>query len=312
VLHRPDWTPPAPGRIEWQPVPIPAGPVLRRVRGERRHLARELQRLGANVYDHGFLPLPAVPMPCCLLLHDLRAADGFTAWPRWLATFVLRRCARAAAAIVVPSRFTAARVRAVLGGSGPVHVVPNGVDLPPMGPPPAAGHLLHVGHLEPRKNLEVLLRALALLPPAERPALQFVGRDQGSGAALRRLAGRLGLGAAVQFRGPCDEVTVAGLYAGARAVVVPSRCEGFGLCALEGLAHGRPVLVAEAGALPEVVGEAGTVLPAGDAAAWARAIAATAADPPGEPARRRARAAAFPWRAAAAAQLRVWRELARS
>jgi glycosyltransferase involved in cell wall biosynthesis len=63
---------------------------------------------------------------------------------------------------------------------------------------------------------------------------------------------------------------------------VPSRYEGFGLCAAEGLAAGRPVLVADAGALPELAGA--TVLPVDDAAAWAAAIAT----PPPPPARRQA------------------------
>lgn len=311
VLHRPDWSPPPLPRIGWCPIEIAAGPTLRRVLGESRCVARTLQRLGVHVFDHGFLPLPDVPMQSCLLLHDLRAVDGFSRWPRWLARHALRNSAARAGAIVVPSAFTAARVRAVLGETTPVHIVPNGVDLPNLAPAPAPrGHLLHTGHLEPRKNLAVLLRALALLPPGERPPLELVGHDAGAGRALRALASRLRLGDAVHFRGRLPDAEVAVLYAAARAIVVPSFYEGFGLCALEGLAHGRPVLVAAAGALPEVVGPAGIPLPPDDPAAWARAIAATATDPPGAIPARRARAAQFAWPAAATRLLAVWRDLA--
>jgi glycosyltransferase involved in cell wall biosynthesis len=214
--------------------------------------------------------------------------------------------------VVVPSRFTAARVLAVTGGAGAaITVVPNGVELPPPAAPPAIdgdpGYLLHVGHLEARKNLAVVLHALAQLPAAQRPRLRLVGADAGAGSGLRREVHRFGLAAWVEFLGCLDDAAVARLLAAARAVVVPSVHEGFGLPALEALAHGRPVLVAEAGALPEVVGTEGVVLPPHDARAWALAIAASAPDPADAPDRRRTAAAAHGWQQAAAGLLAVWR-----
>jgi len=314
VLHRPDFVPgPLPSNIAFQPIAIPAGPTWRRVRAERRLLPPTLHALGANVLDHGFLPLPRTAVPACLLLHDVRAADGQTRWPRWFARWHLRSSCARAAAIVVPSAFTAARVRALAPDAAVPTVVGNGIELPAAASPPKApgnGHLLHTGHLEPRKNLDVVLHALALLPTERRPDLVLVGRDAGSAAHLQQLAARLGIARSLHVRGVLADAEVAALCVTARAVVVPSTYEGFGLAALEGLACGRPTLVAAAGALPEVVGEAGTCLPPHDAAAWARAIDATATDAAAAAPARRQRAAQFAWPAAAQRLLAVWRSIA--
>ena len=314
VLHRPDYTPPTLcENVKWQAIPIRGGPTRRRIVDERRHLARALERLGANVLDHGFLPLPKLTVPSCLLLHDLRAAEGITRWPRWLARRVLRGSCARAAAIVVPSQFTARRLHELAPGSQPV-VIPNGATSNPAtdrgAPDDDRGYLLHVGHLEARKNVEVVLRALARLPADERPDLVLVGRDAGRAAALRRLGEQLGITGALRFRGVVDDETVAELGAAARAVVVPSPYEGFGLPAIDALAAGRPALVAAAGALPEVTGTVGVHLPADDVEAWATAIAATAVDDVEAAAARRAHAAQFSWSHAATATVALWRRLA--
>ncbi|MFO1077699.1 MAG: glycosyltransferase [Planctomycetota bacterium] len=155
----------------------------------------------------------------------------------------------------------------------------------------------------------MLLRALALLPPGERPPLVLVGRDAGAGPRLRALADDLGI--ATMVTSPASSTTRRSLNLGAtaRAIVVPSRYESFGFAALDGLARGRPTLVAAAGALPEVVGNAGVVLPADDPAAWAQAIAATRDDAPGAAAARRAAAAHHGWEDAAARLVGLWRRL---
>jgi alpha-1,3-rhamnosyl/mannosyltransferase len=96
------------------------------------------------------------------------------------------------------------------------------------------------------------------------------------------------------------------LYAGARALVLPSFDEGFGLPVLEAMSAGLPVIVSNRGSLPEVVGTAGSIVPADDAAAWAAAIARTHDDQPwmlAQGAASLARAATFTW-SGAASQLR--------
>ena len=315
VLHRQGFTPPhMHAAIGWREVAIPAAPSWRRALAERRQLPRVLRDLDADLLDHAMLPLPRVPCPVVLTIHDLRDADGHGHRPRWFARWLVRRACVRARAVVVPSRFTAARLAAI-APSAPVTIVPNGVGLPPASPAPgspaprAGGHLLHVGHLEPRKNLGVLLRALARIPDGVRPELWLCGADAGAGRALHALARRLGVQDRVRFLGVVPDADLPSLYAGARAVVVPSRYEGFGLCALEGLAHGLPVLVSDAGALPEVVGAHGIVLPVDDIAAWAAAIERTA-DGGAIPSAGRARAATCSWQRAATQVVDLWREIA--
>jgi glycosyltransferase involved in cell wall biosynthesis len=310
VLHAEAFAPPADDGVHWRPIAIPPGPAIVRARAEARLLPAMLRALDVTVFDHGFLPLPHVDVPTCLLVHDTRAADGLTRWPRWLARAVLRRSLRRADAIVAPSEWTARRLQALVPGLPAPAVVPNGVDVPPADsspaprrPLPRTGYLLHVGHLEARKNLGVVVRALHALPPDQRPELWLAGREAGAGAALQRAP-------FVRWFGAIDDDELPALYHHARAVVVPSRHEGFGLCALEGLAHGRVVLASDAGALPEVLGGQGVLLPPDDPGAWARAIAAAAhGRGNGEAFQRRMRAQQFAWPTAAARQLSVWRRL---
>ena len=121
----------------------------------------------------------------------------------------------------------------------------------------------------------------------------------------------LGLEAYVRRTGriPADEL--AALYRLAAVVAVPSRYEGFGLPAAEAMAHGAPLVAATAGALPEVVGDAGVLVDPDDVAAWAAAIAALVGDD-AERARLaeagRRRAAALSWSANAEGLLAAYRD----
>ena len=312
LLHR-EGEPPRdlPDRIELRAIAIPSGPSWRRAGNEWLRLTSALRDLGASVCDHGFLPAPRVPCALALTVHDVRDADAFGSRSRWLARALLRRAAARAAAVVVPSTFTERRVLAFAPRARTV-VVPNGTDLPDPATTAtstiAHARLVHVGHLEPRKNLEVLVRALALTDRAAHNELWLVGADAGSGASLRALAHSLGVAERVTFTGSVDDGALQRIYATAGAIVVPSVYEGFGLAALEGLAHGRPTLVADCGALPEVIGDAGITLPANDPRAWANAFATLDDSEPARRARMR-RAAEFSWQRAARAMLDVWRSL---
>jgi glycosyltransferase involved in cell wall biosynthesis len=315
VLHGPGFRPPAGSAAAWREVPIAPGPAWRRALGERRWLPTALRDVGATVLDHGFLPLPRVPVPRCLVVHDTRGADGLTNWPTWFARAVLRRSCESAEALVVPSEWTAQQLRKLAPRAAPAIVVPNGVELPGVcstphaAPLPPHGYVLHAGHIERRKNLEVIVRAIAATSPAARPELWLAGQDAGDRERLRRIAQQQHVGPSIRWLGPVDDAELDRLYAHARAVVVPSRHEGFGLCALEGLAHGKPVLASRAGALPEVLGDHGCLLPPDDPAAWATALAATVADSPAAANARRAHAARFGWRNAASTLVALWRTL---
>jgi glycosyltransferase involved in cell wall biosynthesis len=315
VLHGPAFAPPADlRRIDWRAVAIPAGPTVRRALVEQGTLRRLLPELSASVYDHGFLPPPRVGPPLCLTIHDVRHADGYGRWPRLLARSVLRKALRRAAGVIAVSDWTASRLRELVPGCEPI-VVPNGVDERAPGEPPADvpenGYVLHVGHLEPRKNLAVVVRALACIEAQRRPELWLVGHDAGEWPRLRALARRLGVHEHVRHLGVLPDERLPACYAAARLVVMPSRYEGFGMPVLEARVQGTRVAVADAGALPEVVGD-GALLPADDVAAWAEVIADDHRDGPELVELRAATAAAHGWSMASCQWLDALRQLSSS
>ena len=129
----------------------------------------------------------------------------------------------------------------------PVCVIPNGIDVPPLGiePPSGAGPhtLLYVGRLHVKKGLDRLLHAWALLAP-RRPdwCLHIVGPDDGGHEPeLRALAVELRLPRVV-FSGPVYGEQKHALYRRAALHVLPSHSENFGMTVAESLAQGTPVI----------------------------------------------------------------------
>ena len=198
-----------------------------------------------------------------------------------------------------------------------------------------ARYLLFVGSREPRKNLGTLLTAYRHLlasrvtsPPRVRGVGNGPTAAEGAGTATAPgtttipplvLAGPPGWGEALDTAGlPPDAVRIlgylpepdlAGVVAGAAAVVVPSWYEGFGLPALEALACGTPVVAADLPAHREVLGDQAELVPPSDPGALAAALGRVLEDPGGEAARaaRRTRAAGFTWETCAQATLAAYR-----
>lgn len=173
------------------------------------------------------------------------------------------------------------------------------------------GHsLLFLGTLEPRKNLGLVLDAYVHLLERGRPVppLVVAGHAGSAGDAWQARAQHPPLAGHVTFTGYVDAVRREALYAEARALVVPSLDEGFGLPALEAMACGVPVIAAPVGALPDVVGDAGLLAPLHSAEAWADAIEAVLDDTRAGTLARLglARAATFSWTATASATWRAY------
>lgn len=125
----------------------------------------------------------------------------------------------------------------------------------------------------PLKGLPVLLKAMARLRPQfPELMLTLIGKPKADGET-RRLINRLGLDDAIDYRHGISTEEMVACYAKATVAVVPSLYEGFGLPAIEAMACGVPLVSTNGGALPEVVGEAGKVVTAGDEQALASAIA---------------------------------------
>ncbi|MBC7441244.1 MAG: glycosyltransferase family 4 protein [Ramlibacter sp.] len=137
--------------------------------------------------------------------------------------------------------------------------------------------ILALGNRLPHKNFAGLIRSLALIDPAERPTLVVSG-SRGDDP-LTPLVAELGLTDSVRLEGWISDDALDDLFASAGAVVVPSFVEGFGLPALEAMAHGCPVLCADIPALREVASDATAYFDPADPASIAATISATLADP---------------------------------
>ena len=170
-----------------------------------------------------------------------------------------------------------------------IEVVEPGADLgrfAAAGEPPAAAEhvVLSAGRLVWEKGHQDVLRALAALRGGlvGEPRADVRGLVVGSGpeeGRLTRYAGELGLGGAVEFRATVPYDRMPSLYAGASALALaslPTRGweEQFGMVLAEAMASGLPIVACSTGAIPEVLGGQGTLVPAGDWMGLARALAA--------------------------------------
>lgn len=158
-----------------------------------------------------------------------------------------------------------------------VHLVHTGVDLETFSPDPnvprEALKILFVGNAQdPRKGVKVLLEAMRLLPPSVR--LDIVDQGEPEKNYAPQLVRSLGLGERVKFTGRLSLEELVSLYRRASVLVLPSRFEGFGLPVVEALGCATPVVVTEAGSLPEVVGrdQGALTVPPEDPGALATAV----------------------------------------
>lgn len=185
---------------------------------------------------------------------------------------------------------------------------PGGPDWAARTHEPDAGYVLFFGTLEPRKNLGALLDAWEILLGRRRvlPELRIAGKATDQSEAWLARMSRPPLSGAVRHVGYVAPDARRELYAGARLLVQPSFEEGFGLPVLEAMTVGVPVVAANAGALPEVGGDAARLVPPTDPAALADAIEALLDDGQARAtatARGLARAAEYRWTRTAASTL---------
>ncbi len=166
-------------------------------------------------------------------------------------------------------------------------------------PPKGTRYLLTVASKRPHKRLETALRAFARLAVNDTTLrLVMVGAQDSHTQALRSLARSLGVAARVDDVAHLNDAALAWTYAGAEALLVPSREEGFGLIVLEAMACGTPVIIVDAAPLPEVAGHAALIVPVDDDAKMASAVRTL--DRAYWRAKGLARAASFTWEHAAA------------
>jgi glycogen synthase len=181
------------------------------------------------------------------------------------------------------SRQTERRLRDLLGSGAEIRRVEAGVadelfELRRR----EADYLLYFGRLDwHQKGLDVLLQALAILA-RRRPELRLKVAGRGKdGERLLEVARGLGIREHVEYLGAVGEAERAALFSGARALLMPSRFEGFGMVAAEAMAAGVPVIASDADSLPDVVDPpaGGVIVPRGDPAALADAADHLLGDP---------------------------------
>jgi len=133
-------------------------------------------------------------------------------------------------------------------------------------------YVLSVGTIEERKNALIILRALATMPPAERPFVALVGRPTRYRQVLDDFARRHALSSGMRVIYPVPQDDLPALYQGARLFIYPSRFEGFGLPILEALRSGVPVVTSTGSCFAEAGGAAARYVSPDDPAAVADAI----------------------------------------
>lgn len=161
------------------------------------------------------------------------------------------------------------------------------------------------------KGLNYLLEAMAVLRQQFPVELTVIGKGADT-PAIHKLVSSLGIEDYVKFVGEVSTEELAEQYRTATVVVVPSTYEGFGLPAAEAMACAAPVVATTAGALPEVVGDAGLLVPPADVRGLVNAISALLNDREkrcllGEAGHRRA-TRNFNWHTAARRTLDVYSE----
>lgn len=263
--------------------------------------------------------LPPLRGAGVLTVHDV----GFLRHPELVAApefrlrDVLPRTARRARRIIVSTEFGAREFASFFPDlADRVRVVPLAVrdafrERPSVGSPVEGDYTVFLGNLELRKGIDVLLEAFTTVVsevPGARLVLIGTGALGWDEVAARHAA--LFEDGTVTHAGHLSDADVAAVVAGARALVFPSRYEGFGLPPLEAMALGTPVIAARSDPLPEVLGPHAAYVAPGDAAELARAIATALTTEPDAAALEAARAHALGYspRRTATETLRVYRE----
>jgi glycosyltransferase involved in cell wall biosynthesis len=261
-------------------------PPAARLVGRHLQWPRELRALRPAAYfgPAGVMPLARLGLPAVVTAHDMaiyRHPEWFPGRQALSVRLIVPRSLRRAGAVLAVSHNTAQDVAELFDvPEERLHVVAEGVG--PRYRPLADEELaavrrrrklperfvLFVSTIEPRKNLDTLIRAWSGLP--QRPALVVAGgwgwRYEGTRSLLDQAGGD------VRLLGPVEPVELPALYNLATCLAHPAWYEGFGLTPLEAMACGTPVVASSASSLPEVVGDAALLVDPGDVEGWTEAL----------------------------------------
>jgi glycosyltransferase involved in cell wall biosynthesis len=292
-------------------------------------VAPRLRRDGIKVFNAQYMLPPLTPCPAVVTIHDIT----FRLFPQWNPPHIRRvrniliPLAAHSAKRIITGSLCAKRdiVRHFKVRPDKVVVTPYAASpkLHPMQTEAAQAHLadrynglqspyiLGVGLRGIRKNPGVVVRAMRRLqkegdwPSGARLALTGSAQDFPDPMIHEQSDHIL-------FLGYVADEDLPALYSAAAACVYPSLYEGFGLPPLEAMACGCPVISSNTSSLPEVVGDAGRLLPPDDESAWASALSQLLTDENSRDNMRRKglqRAAEFSWERTARQTLAIYDEL---
>jgi glycosyltransferase involved in cell wall biosynthesis len=240
-------------------------------------LPAELMRRPVDVlHVAGLWGPPWSPCPTVASIHDLgweNVPDIYPPLRRWRLSLMVRMTAHHATRIIAPSHYTAADLQRIYKvPPDKIRVIYPGFDAERLaaGATPAEAarvrrhygldgpFLLYVGSIEPKKNVDKLIRAYATLRrecgiPHK---LVIAGKPLWLAQQTLDLPRVLGVEPEVRFLGQVPDADLPGLYTAATVSAYLGSYEGFGFPPLEAMACGAPSLVANRTSLPEVVGDA--------------------------------------------------------
>jgi len=290
-----------------------SNPTLNPWRFDRRVLWDQVQlplaagRSGATLLHatSGTMPLLR-SLPTVVTVHDLawhRVQTHTRLYARAYFGAFQARLYRSAAAIITDSTFTATEYKNLIDANATIDVIHPGVDArfaTIERRPDETPFALVVGTVEPRKNLGILVEALAAIPTLR---IVSVGPPTAYAEEVKKEAAHLHVADRLDLRGYITQPDLDDLYARATCALVPSRYEGFGYALAEAMCAGLPAIAAASSSLIEVAGADVPLLPPTDASTWTDEIRAllNARDAAEERAvnLRRSAIARFSWQAAA-------------
>lgn len=295
-------------------------------------LTYELRRRPVDVLHVQYTAPPFCAAPVVATIHDLafeHLPETFTRRGSLQLKLTVRRTARRAARIATVSEFSRQDLlRTYRLAPEKVVTTYNGIEPHFTTQPRSANEaaevrqrfgitrefLLAVGSLQPRKNLERLIRTYARLrreQPDFAPQLVIVGRKLWLAESIFAEVKRQPWASDVILTGYVSDSDLPALYRTASAFVYPSLFEGFGLPPLEAMACGTPVITSNLSSLPEVAGSAALLIDPLNEQELAAALQRILND---QPLRARLRAegvrqaAKFTWQEAAEKTLQLYRE----
>ncbi|MBI1805770.1 MAG: glycosyltransferase family 4 protein [Ignavibacteria bacterium] len=264
----------------------------------KKYSAQEILRLGYDARKAGadifHAPHYTLPIGLCqksvVTIHDLihlRFPSYHNVFKRSYAWAMFRHAVTNSGAVITDSEFIRQDIlRTFSVNEKKIHVTHLGVseDFAPMRDS-TRGHdfrsryrlvnpyILYVGSLKPHKNIPFLFRAFKNISTKQRDIdLVMIGERVSEHKRLTHEINILGIQNRVKELGEVSSADLISAYSLAEVFVLPSEYEGFGFPALEAMACGTPVVVSNAGSLPEIVGDAALVVPSHDVGALEEAM----------------------------------------